>query len=96
MSGEKCVFRKAEFTRFKFARASHVPGMRAQTFHASRVMEVATRFKAKPVEFSTTCMKRLRSHPLHLTRASQLALCKRVLSKHHNAMHKILRHRVCI
>jgi hypothetical protein len=52
-------------------------GMLAQTFHASGIMEVATRFKVKPVELFVTCMKRQRSHPRYLTPASQLASCKR-------------------
>jgi hypothetical protein len=40
-------------------------------------MEVATRFKVKPIELSITCVRRLRAHPRHLTRASKLVLCKR-------------------
>jgi hypothetical protein len=47
--------------------------MRAQIFRAIRIMEIATRFNVKTVELSTTCMKRLRAHPRHFTRASQLA-----------------------
>jgi hypothetical protein len=40
----------AAFTRYKLARASQVPEMRAQTFHASRIIDVASRFKVKPVQ----------------------------------------------
>jgi hypothetical protein len=43
---------KAAFTRYKPARQVHVPGMREQTFHAGRIMEVAIRFKVQPVELS--------------------------------------------
>jgi hypothetical protein len=52
-------------------------GMRAQTFHASKIMEDAARFKVKPVEPFITCMKRLRAHTRDFTRANQLAWCKR-------------------
>jgi len=66
---------KATFTRCKLARVGKVPGMRVQTFHASRIMEIAT-LKVTPAEFFITCMKRLRAHPRHFTRESQLASCK--------------------
>jgi hypothetical protein len=49
--------------------------MRAQTFCASIIMEVATCFEVQPVELSITCMKPLRAHPRHMTRASKLASC---------------------
>jgi hypothetical protein len=55
--------------------------MRAQTSHASTILTVGTRFKVKHVELFITLMKRQRTHPRHLTRASQLALCKRGLSE---------------
>jgi len=71
---------KAAFTRCKFARGSHVPGMRRQTFHASRIMAVVTHFKVQPAELPIICMKRLRAHPRYLTRASKLASCKCGLS----------------
>jgi hypothetical protein len=45
----------AAFTRYKFARASQVPGMHAQTFHTNRIMEVATRLTVKSVELFITC-----------------------------------------
>jgi hypothetical protein len=45
------------------ARASQVPGISVQTFHASRIMEVATPFKVQLVELSITCMKSLRASP---------------------------------
>jgi hypothetical protein len=67
------------FTRCKLVRASQDPGIRTQTFHASRIMEAATRFKVKPVEVSITCVKNLRAHRRDLTRVSQLASCKRGL-----------------
>jgi hypothetical protein len=41
------------------------------------IMEVATRARVQSVELSVTCTKRLLAHPRHLTRASQLASCKR-------------------
>jgi hypothetical protein len=41
----------AAFTQHRFDRASWVLGMRAQTFHANRIMEIANRFKAA----STIC-----------------------------------------
>jgi hypothetical protein len=50
---------------------------RAQTFYANRILETVTRFKVQPVELSITCTKRLCTHPRGLTRASQLATCKR-------------------
>jgi hypothetical protein len=71
---------KAVFTRCKFSPASQAQGMRARTFHVSRIMEVATRFRVKPVELFISGMKRLRAHPRHLTRASKLASCKRRLN----------------
>lgn len=40
-------------------------------------MEVATRYKAQPVELSVSCMKCRRPHPRHLTRASQRLSCAR-------------------
>jgi hypothetical protein len=56
----------------QMARASQVAGMRAQTFHAGPIMEVATRFKVQPDEVFITCMKRLRSDVF--TRECQLRL----------------------
>jgi hypothetical protein len=76
---------KAAFTRCKLARASEVPGTRAQTFRASRIMEVATRFRVQPVELSMTRMKRLHAYHRNLTRASQLASCKRGLKLRSNS-----------
>jgi hypothetical protein len=67
---------RAAFIRWKFARASQVPGMRTQTFHASRIMEVTARFKVQPVVPSITCMKRLPAHLRDLTRAREFASCK--------------------
>jgi hypothetical protein len=46
----------------------------------SRIVEVATRFKVKHVKLFITCMQFLRAHPRHLTRASELASCKRRLN----------------
>jgi hypothetical protein len=68
---------EAAFTRCKLARVSQVPGMRAQKFHASRTMEVASRFKVKPVELFilawNVCARNLRCD---LTRASPLSWYK--------------------
>jgi hypothetical protein len=72
----QCVVAKAAFTRYKFARASQVPGMRAQTFLESRIMENTTSFKLRRVKVFITCTKHLRAHPRHLTCESQLAWCK--------------------
>jgi hypothetical protein len=63
------------FTRCKLSRASQVLGMRAQTFN----LESSTGSTLKRVASYSTCMKRLRTHPRHLTRARQLASCKRGL-----------------
>jgi hypothetical protein len=54
------------FTRCKLAGTSQLPVMRAQTFHANRIMEDATRFEVKPFEISITCMKRLWAHPTNV------------------------------
>jgi len=62
---------KAAFTRCKLACASQVPEMCAQTFHASIIIEVSTRFKVQLVELLITCMKR----PRNLARASRLGSC---------------------
>jgi hypothetical protein len=43
---------------------------------ANRIIKVATRFRVKPVELFITCMKRLRAHHRHFTRASKLSWCK--------------------
>jgi hypothetical protein len=56
-------FTKAAFTRCRLARASQVLGMRLQTLHASKIMEVATLFKVIPVELPITCLKRLHASP---------------------------------
>jgi hypothetical protein len=74
--------------RCQFPRASQFPGMRAQTFHARRIMEVASRFKIQPVGLSITCIKRVRAHPRHVTRTSQLASCTRGLKETSNKGHK--------
>jgi hypothetical protein len=55
---------------------SHVPVMRAQMFHASSIMKVATSFKVQPVELSITCMKSPPRHPRDLTQSSQVASCE--------------------
>lgn len=47
------------FTRCKLAGTSQLPVMRAQAFHANRIMEDATRLEVKPFEISITFMKRL-------------------------------------
>jgi len=47
--------------------------MRAQKFHAIRIIKVAIRFKFQQIELSITCMKRLRAHPWDFTCASKLA-----------------------
>jgi hypothetical protein len=54
--------------------------MRAHTFLASGIMEVATRIEVQLVELPLTYMKRLRVHPRDLTRASKLTSCKRGLN----------------
>jgi hypothetical protein len=56
---------------------SQVPGMRAQTFHASY-----GKFDRLNSEASSdsTCMKRLSAHPLHLIRASKLSSSTRGFS----------------
>jgi hypothetical protein len=52
--------------------------MCAQMFRASRIMQVATRFKVQPVKLSTTSsMKNLGMYTRDLTHTSQLASCKR-------------------
>jgi hypothetical protein len=68
---------RTAFTPCNLTRASQVPGMRAQTFHAN-----CEKFDRFNYEVScgfpySTCMKRLLSHAQHLTRASQLESCKR-------------------
>jgi hypothetical protein len=45
---------------------------RAQTYHASRMIAVWTHFKIQHVKISITCMKRLRTHPRHMTCESKL------------------------
>jgi hypothetical protein len=65
---------KAASTRCSLARASQMPGIREQTFHANGIMEVATRFKVQPIEFSTIYTKSLQAHPRNFTRASKLGL----------------------
>jgi hypothetical protein len=67
---------KAAFTLCKLARASQVPEMRAQSFHASYGSFDRLNLEAS-CDFHSTCVKRLRSHPRHLTRARKFASCKR-------------------
>jgi hypothetical protein len=64
---------QAAFTRCKLSRASQVPGMGAQTFHASRI----TRNSLQSWACRTFHMKSLRAHPKNPTRARQLVSCKR-------------------
>jgi hypothetical protein len=68
---------KASFIPSKLALASQVPGIRMQTFHASYKMLHRFIFEASYDFHYSTCMKCLRSHPRYLTRARQLAPCKR-------------------
>jgi hypothetical protein len=63
----------AAFTRFKLVRATQVPGMRAQAFHASHEKFDRFNFEASCDVHYSTYNKNLRAHPQHLTRASQLA-----------------------
>jgi hypothetical protein len=63
----------------KLIRASQVPGMRAHTFHASSEEVYRLNFEASCDCHYSNCMKRLCAHPRHLTRASELASCKRRL-----------------
>jgi hypothetical protein len=42
---------KAVFKRRKLSRASQGPGMRAQTCHAIRILEIVTLFKVKLSKF---------------------------------------------
>jgi hypothetical protein len=58
-------------------RASHVPGMRAQDFHAIYEQSNMFNFESSCDFNHSTSMKRLPVHPRHLTRASQHASCKR-------------------
>jgi hypothetical protein len=39
------------FTQYTLARASQIPGMPAESFHASRITEAATRLQFKPANF---------------------------------------------
>jgi len=67
---------KVAFTGCKFARGSKVSGMRAWTFHARNEKFDRFNFEANCDVHYSSCMKRLRAQPRHLTRTSQLAWCK--------------------
>jgi hypothetical protein len=67
----------AAFTRCYYARVIQLPRMRAQTFHGSRIMVVATPFTVRCVELSITYMKHVRAHPRNFTRSSLLVSCLR-------------------
>lgn len=69
----------AASTPCRLARASEVPGMRAQTFHASYEQFEMFNFEANWAFHCYTCTQRLHAHPRHMTRASQLS-CKRHLN----------------
>jgi hypothetical protein len=68
---------KAEFTRYKFARASKGPVMREQTFHARYGKLDMLNFETSCDFHYSPCMKHLRAHLRHLTCANELASCKR-------------------
>jgi hypothetical protein len=65
----------------KLVRASHGPGMRAQDFHAIYEQFNVFNFESSCDFNHSTCMKRLRVYPRHLTRASQHASCKRAFKE---------------
>jgi hypothetical protein len=71
---------KAAFTRYKLSRASQVPGMHDQTFHASYDKFDGFNFEGSCDFHHCTCLKLPRVHYQHVTCTSQLASCKHGLS----------------